>query len=185
MGELYRYWNQRVNLISRKDIDNLWLHHILHSLAIAKVIRFSSGTTILDAGTGGGFPGIPLAVMFPESTFTLADSIAKKINIVKEIQQGLNLQNVIPVNCRVEKIREKFDFVTGRAVTDLAAFIRLVRKLVKPESLNEIPNRILYLTGGEIDMQSLNSFTGCRIINLSGFFNEPWFDTKKLVSIRV
>ena len=181
MEHLYREWNSRINVISRKDIDQLAIHHILHSLAIAKVIEFKPGTRILDAGTGGGFPGIPLATMFPEVHFTLADSIGKKIKVIDAIAGELKLDNVKTVNTRFETIRGSFDFVTGRAVSKLALFSSMVKGCVASKAFNDLPNGILYLTGGEVEQD----LTGIRAKSmtwpLAGFFTEEYFASKKLV----
>ncbi len=183
LDELYRSWNGKINVISRKDIDHLYLHHILFSLGIAKYISFTPGTRILDAGTGGGFPGIPLAILFPGTNFTLVDSIAKKIKVVDGIVSELGLENVNSVWDRYENVKEKFDFVTGRAVTALPLFVSILMKKISPECRNDLQNGILYLKGGDYqeELNSINSrFT---IYDLSSQFSDPFFETKKLVHI--
>jgi len=183
MEILYREWNDRINVISRKDISQFTIHHLLHSLAIAKVLRFKPGTRIMDAGTGGGFPGIPLAVIFPEVEFLLVDSIGKKIKVIEAITQALNLQNVKTNNARFESIRESFDFVTGRAVSKLPLFVSMVRRCLASAGRNDLPNGVLYLTGGEIerdiDLIRANSKTWL----IRDFYEEEYFITKKLVHL--
>ncbi len=183
MVHLYREWNGRINVVSRKDIDHLAVHHILHSLAIARVIRFRPGTTVLDAGTGGGFPGIPLALMFPGTRFTLADSIGKKIKVIDAVAGELQLENVTTVNARFESLRGEYDFVTGRAVSGLPLFVSMVRHLVRKEGFNGIPNGILYLTGGEVEAELKAIRASAATWPLSGFFREEYFATKKLVHL--
>jgi 16S rRNA (guanine527-N7)-methyltransferase len=185
LGPLYRDWNEKINLISRKDIDGLYEKHILHSLSIAKIIRFSGGTRILDVGTGGGFPGIPLAIMFPEVSFHLIDSIGKKINVVKSIAAALKLDNVEAEQIRVELVKAKYDFVVSRAVTQLPEFVKWTGKNVSKVQRNAMPNGILYLKGG-IQEEEIKPFKHriC-LFNLSDFFSEPWFETKKVIYIGV
>lgn len=172
-------------MISRKDIDNLRIHHILHSLSIAKAIRFVSGTTVLDAGTGGGLPGIPLAILFPDVSFTLLDSIGKKIKVVTEIGRELKLTNILPVQNRLESFHGKFDFVTGRAVTDIRRFYEDARRRVSDDHRNQWKNGILYLGGGETESQAANLHPRTAITPLSDFFNESYFASKKLIYIPV
>ncbi|MCC8173359.1 MAG: 16S rRNA (guanine(527)-N(7))-methyltransferase RsmG, partial [Odoribacter sp.] len=148
LESLYREWNEKINVISRKDIDELSIHHVLHSLSIASVIQFKAGTKIMDVGTGGGFPGIPLAIMFPESEFLLVDSIGKKIKVVNGVAEALGLKNVRAEQVRVEQVKEKFDFIVSRAVTAFPAFMKLVRNKISSDSFNELKNGILYLKGG-------------------------------------
>ncbi|MEI6455345.1 MAG: 16S rRNA (guanine(527)-N(7))-methyltransferase RsmG [bacterium] len=183
LGKLYTEWNSRINIISRKDIDHLYLHHILHSLSIAKVIRFKPATEIMDAGTGGGFPGIPLAILFPECQFTLIDSTAKKIKVVEAIAAEIGLENITPVWSRTENIASRFDFVTGRAVSDLDQFISLVRKNIRKEGFNILPNGILYLKGGVTNSEVRLIGQKGTVYALSEFFEEPYFDTKSLIHL--
>jgi 16S rRNA (guanine527-N7)-methyltransferase len=183
MENLYREWNAMINVISRKDIDQLATHHILHSLAIAKVVSFKPGTRILDAGTGGGFPGIPLAVMFPEVRFTLADSVGKKIKVIEAIAKELELDNVATLNARFETAGGGYDFVTGRAVSRLPLFFTMVKKSVKKQGFNDIPNGILYLTGGEVEPEMKQIRAQSDSWPLAGFFTEDYFTTKKLVHL--
>ena len=182
MGELYRDWNEKINVISRKDMDNLYLHHILHSLAISKAVRFPAGATVLDVGTGGGFPGIPLAVMFPQCGFTLCDSIGKKIKVAEAVAQALGLENVSCVNCRAEDLGRNFDFVVSRAVADLSVFYPWIR--------NSYKKAALYLKGGELEAEiaecarknKLNPAQFCRF-DISNWFSEDYFEGKKVVVI--
>lgn len=181
--QIYREWNSKINVISRKDIDQLLTHHIVHSLAIARVIAFKPGTEIMDAGTGGGFPGIPLAIFFSESRFTLVDSIAKKIRVAEDVSQRLGLKNVTLVNARFESLSSRYDFITGRAVTNIAAFVKMNAPQIKKKGFNDIPNGILYLTGGELQ-QSLEPVRAQKTgYSLADFFNEPYFETKKLIHL--
>jgi len=180
---LYRSWNERINIISRKDIDHLYLHHVLHSLSIARFITFRPGTRILDAGTGGGFPGIPLAIFFPETDFILADSIAKKITVVEAVTRELGLANVRPFRGRVEEINDKFDFIVSRAVTALPEFYRWVHPLVLPGGFNDIPNGIIYLKGGDLSGELDLFKEKAGVINISDYFEEPFFETKKIIFI--
>ncbi len=183
MEALYREWNAKINVISRRDIDHFAIHHLLHSLAIAKYVQFAAGTRVMDAGTGGGFPGVPLAVMFPDCHFTLVDSIAKKIRVVEAVAAGLGLQNVTAVNGRFESVRGRFDFITGRAVSGLEGFTGMVRERIEPEGRNPVPNGVLYLTGGEIsgDLQRIRAQH--RVMPLSGWFTGEYFTTKVLVHL--
>lgn len=180
---LYRYWNDQINVVSRKDIDNIFEHHILHSLALAKVIRFATDTTILDVGTGGGFPGIPLAIMFPECTFHLVDSIGKKIKVVNEISRELGLKNVTTAHARAEQISGSYDFVVGRAVTALPEFFKLIEKKIHARNRNELSNGIIYLTGGEIEKELTDIKRKITVWNIQDFFSETFFETKKVIHI--
>ena len=180
LGELYGDWNKRINVVSRKDIDELYLRHVLHSLGIAKFQKFQKGASILDVGTGGGFPGIPLAIFFPEVQFTLVDSIGKKIKVVEEVVEGLKLCNVEPLNSRVEEIKGQYDFIVSRAVAVMPTFTHWVKGKIKKESVHERRNGILYLKGGDLT-EELKDYKSVRIIELTDFFEEDFFETKKLV----
>jgi len=183
LEKLYAEWNEKINVVSRKDISHLTLHHILHSLSIAKYIQFKPQTNIMDAGTGGGFPGIPLAILFPETRFVLVDSIGKKIKVVENIAQSLQLSNIAPLNTRFETLTGPFDFITGRAVTNLPQFIRLVKKQIKSTGFNDLPNGILYLTGGETNPATAHLRATTHTFPLSSIFDDPWFSTKKLLHL--
>jgi 16S rRNA (guanine527-N7)-methyltransferase len=178
---LYEDWNRKINVISRKDMDNFYIHHVLHSLAIAKIISFVTGTTILDAGTGGGFPGIPLAILFPSSGFSLLDSIEKKITVVRKVSEELKLSNVNPVRSRLEDHKEKYDFVVSRAVTSFPDFARLTSKNVIPEGKNLISNGIIYLKGGDLTSELKGFEKTVKIFDIKEFFSETFFETKKIV----
>ncbi len=185
LQELYNEWNQKINVISRKDIDQLYERHILHSLAIAKVIRFTQGTHILDVGTGGGFPGIPLAIYFPECNFYLVDSIGKKIKVVQEISQSLKLKNIASEHVRAEKIRDQYDFVVSRAVTAFPVFYAWVREKIKTESKNSLKNGILYLKGGDLDDELKKFKPRIMSYKISDYFAEPFFETKKIIYLPI
>ena len=182
LEELYRFWNAQINVISRKDIDKLYLHHILHSLAIAKVISFLPGEKILDVGTGGGFPGIPLAILFPESQFHLVDSIGKKIKVVNEVSNGIGLKNLVASHARAEQINDRFDFIISRAVTQLKDFYPWIRGKFNKNSKNELKNGVLYLKGGDLDEEILQS--GLKNVTrypINDYFTEDFFDTKFVI----
>lgn len=183
LKSLYTEWNQKINVVSRKDIESLYLHHVLHSLAIAKVIKFADGTYVLDVGTGGGFPGIPLAILFPETQFTLIDSIGKKIKVVTEVSSALGLQNVEGRHVRVQDVKERFDFVVSRAVTALPDFMAMVKGRIRKEQINHLQNGVLYLKGGEVEneLNAINYHN--HVYYLSNFFKEPFFETKLLIHL--
>lgn len=182
---LYREWNEKINVVSRKDIGSLYEKHVLHSLAIARVIRFTPGSTILDVGTGGGFPGIPLAILFPSVKFMLVDSIGKKIRVVQAVAGSLGLNNVDAMQVRAETLTTRFDFVVSRAVTSLPEFMKWIRKNVSAENRNALPNGILYLKGGDLS-DELKPFGKRPVVyDLSEFFSEEFFETKKLVYLPV
>ena len=181
---LYREWNEKINVISRKDIDALSVHHVLHSLAIAKVISFKVGTKVLDVGTGGGFPGIPLAIMFPEVDFFLVDSIGKKIKVVEGVAGALGLKNVTARQVRVETMKEKFDFIVSRAVTAFPAFVALTRNRIRESSFNDLANGILYLKGGDFEEEIKDFRNRVSIYNIPDFFEEEFFETKKLIYMK-
>ena len=183
LDPLYREWNSKINVISRKDIDELSIHHVLHSLAIAKFIRFFPGTTVLDVGTGGGFPGIPLAIMFPEVQFHLIDSIGKKIKVVQEIASALGLSNVNAQQKRAEELKSQYDFVVSRAVTSFPDFVAITRHLIAKEQHNPIPNGILYLKGGDFADELKPFGRKAAVISLTEFYQEPFFETKKLIHL--
>jgi 16S rRNA (guanine527-N7)-methyltransferase len=185
MDFLYRDWNEKINLISRKDIDSLYEKHILHSLSIAKIIDFRSGTKILDVGTGGGFPGIPLAILFPTSQFVLIDSIGKKIKVVQAVAQDLELKNVTAIHGRVEDVKEEFDFVISRAVTSFPEFVEMVKKNVSRRAQNALPNGIIYLKGGDIEEEIKKYKRNIEVTEIANFFNESFFETKKVLYLPV
>ena len=179
--DLYSFWNNQINVISRKDIDLLYERHVLHSLGIAKVMAFKPGTKILDVGTGGGFPGIPLAILFPECDFLLVDSIGKKIKVVNEVAAGLNLTNVFGKHSRAEEIKDKFHFVVSRAVTEFPVFYSWVKDKFLREKFNDLPNGILYLKGGDLEQEFGKFFAQSKFYNLKDYFTEEFFETKKVV----
>ena len=187
LEDLYKDWNEKINVVSRKDIQELYLRHVLHSLGIAKIQKFEPGSSVLDVGTGGGFPGIPLAILFPETQFTLVDSIGKKMKVVEEVVEGLGLTNVTAVNSRVEEIstapdgaKAQFDFIVSRAVAVMPTFTHWVKGKIKKESVHERRNGILYLKGGDLS-EELSGYKAAEIFDLPDYFKEDFFDTKKVV----
>ncbi|MDR2929088.1 MAG: 16S rRNA (guanine(527)-N(7))-methyltransferase RsmG [Cytophagaceae bacterium] len=183
LDALYSDWNSKINVISRKDMENFAEHHVLHSLAIAKFIRFASNSEIIDVGTGGGFPGIPLAIMFPEARFTLIDSIGKKINVVNAVAESLGLDNVQAHQIRSESLKRKYDFVVSRAVASLPEFVKQTRHLISSKPRNAISNGILYLKGGDLTHEILPFKKMSSMVELKSFFKEEYFSTKKLVHL--
>ena len=182
LQELYQDWNLKINVVSRKDIDELYLRHVLHSLGIAKVQAFLPGSKVLDVGTGGGFPGIPLAILFPDTKFHLVDSIGKKIKVVEEVSDGLQLKNVKVTNARVETISGQYDFIVSRAVAQMETFKFWVKNRIAKKSNHELKNGILYLKGGDLK-EELAKFSKATIYNLDDYFEEPFFETKKVVHL--
>jgi len=186
LGKLYAEWNARVNLISRRDIDNLYERHVLHSLAIAKFIRFADGSRVMDAGTGGGFPGIPLAIMFPEVHFHLVDSTGKKITATRSIANAVGLQNVTTQQCRIEEEKGLFDFVVSRALMTLPELAKLVRKNIDlKHQRNALPNGIICLKGGDLNKETVRFGKDCISADLSDWFSEEYFLTKKLIYLSI
>ena len=183
LGELYTSWNEKINVISRKDIDHLYIKHILHSLAIAKFVDFREGAEILDVGTGGGFPGIPLAILFPETNFHLVDSIGKKIKVVNAIAEELDLENVFAEKVRAEQLRGQYDFVVSRAVTRLKPFYQWIKNNVKSHSIHEVKNGIIYLKGGDLEEELEEAKKKCTIHDLTDYFEEDFFETKKVIHV--
>ena len=183
--ELYKDWNSKINVISRKDIDNLYEHHVLHSLAIAKALRFKDGTKIMDFGCGGGFPGIPLAIMFPECQFKLIDGTGKKIRVCQEIASAIGLKNVVAEHLRGEDEKGKFDFIVSRAVMPLPDMVKIVRKNVSKEQHNAMPNGIFCLKGGNLQSEIHQFKNIVEQTDLSSFFNEEWFKEKHLIYLPI
>jgi 16S rRNA (guanine527-N7)-methyltransferase len=183
LHELYVEWNTKINVISRKDIDNLYVNHVLHSLGIAKVQKFKPGSSVLDVGTGGGFPGIPLAILFPETQFHLVDSIGKKITVVNVVAEGVGLKNVKGEQVRAEQIKGKYDFVVSRAVTRIKEFYGWVHTKTKEKSVHELANGILYLKGGDLEEELGELKKPYSLYNLSDYFKEEFFETKKVVYV--
>lgn len=182
LNELYKDWNLKINVVSRKDIDELYLRHVLHSLGIAKVQTFNPGSKILDVGTGGGFPGIPLAILFPEAQFHLVDSIGKKIKVVEEVVEGLKLQNIKTSNCRVEEISGHYDFIVSRAVAAMPTFVHWVKGRIAKTNDHELKNGILYLKGGDLS-EELQGYKTAVVFPLENFFEEEFFEMKKVVHL--
>lgn len=177
---LYKDWNQKINVVSRKDIDELYLRHVLHSLGIAQIQTFNEGSQILDVGTGGGFPGIPLAILFPNVKFTLVDAIGKKIKVVDEVVEGLGLQNVKTYHSRVEEIPGQFDFIVSRAVAAMPTFVHWTKGKIKKDSSHQRKNGILYLKGGDLT-EELKGYETVQVFDLNEYFEEEFFETKKVV----
>ncbi|WP_116496642.1 16S rRNA (guanine(527)-N(7))-methyltransferase RsmG [Balneicella halophila] len=185
LPDLYKEWNEKINVISRKDIDNLMEHHVLHSLAISEVIRFKDGTEVLDVGTGGGFPGIPLAIMFPNTQFTLIDSIGKKIKVVDAVVEALGLENIKSYHQRVQQNKNKYDFVMSRAVTNLQELVKISRKNIKKEGKNGLPNGIICLKGGDLSEELRPFDNNVAEFPIADYFEEPFFETKKIVYLPI
>jgi 16S rRNA (guanine527-N7)-methyltransferase len=185
LKDLYTHWNNQINVISRKDIDSLYLHHVLHSLSIAKVINFKSGTQIMDVGCGGGFPGIPLAILFPECNFYLIDSIGKKIKVVNEVAAALKLQNIKAEHIRVQQVKNKYDFIVSRAVTAFPNFVNMVRKNISPNDKNSLTNGILYIKGGDFEEEIAGYGDKVQVFDCTKFFTEEFFETKKVVHLEL
>ncbi len=183
LDPLYREWNSRINVISRKDIENIFLHHVLHSLAIAKIISFAKNTRILDVGTGGGFPGIPLAIFFPNCSFTLVDSIGKKVTVANEVAQSLGLTNVKAIKSRAEDLENEFDFVVTRAVAPLPTLNSWVQKIIKPSGLNQLPNGIIALKGGDLKEELAPFGKKTTKWTINTFFEEEYFQEKSIIFI--
>jgi len=179
---LYQDWNSKINVISRKDIDELYVKHVLHSLAIAKIQKFEPGTYILDVGTGGGFPGIPLAILFPETRFYLIDVILKKINVVKAVAEALELKNVKAEQMRAENVKGDFDFIVSRAVTNMPDFVSWIKDKIKKQQKHELKNGVLYLKGGDLTSE-LAAFPNAKEYNIADFFEGEFFETKKVVHL--
>lgn len=184
LAELYEFWNAQINVISRKDIEALYLKHVLHSLGIAKVQAFLPGSKILDVGTGGGFPGIPLAILYPESEFLLIDSIGKKIKVVEAVAEAIGLKNLKAVHGRAEKVKGEFDFIVSRAVTNMEDFVKWTRGKVLKKQRHELKNGILYLKGGDLN-EELQNFPKAKIFDLSSYYKDPFFETKKVVHLPI
>ena len=185
LQELYTFWNEQINVISRKDTENFYERHVLHSLGIAKVMPFADGSEILDIGTGGGFPGIPLAILFPNCKFTLVDSIGKKIKVVNEVAEALGLENVKGIHERAEKVPGTLDFIVSRAVTAMPAFLTWTKGKINKDNKNELKNGILYLKGGDLTEEMKPVMKAYEIYELNTFFKEEFFETKKVVYVRL
>ncbi|TVZ56871.1 16S rRNA m(7)G-527 methyltransferase [Lutibacter sp. Hel_I_33_5] len=182
LQELYQDWNLKINVVSRKDIDELYLRHVLHSLGIAKVMQFKPGAKVMDVGTGGGFPGIPLAILFPETQFHLVDSIGKKIKVVNEVSAGLGLENVKTTHGRVEEVKDTYDFIVSRAVAQMETFVRWNKGKIAKKQNHDLKNGILYLKGGDLT-EELKLYTSATVYNLPDYFEEDFFETKKVVHL--
>jgi 16S rRNA (guanine527-N7)-methyltransferase len=182
---IYSDWNSKINVISRKDIENFYLHHVLHSLSISKLITFLPGTQIIDVGTGGGFPGIPLSILFPLAEFSLLDSIEKKIKVVREVSEELGLKNVIPLRMRIEDHKGKYDFVISRAVTAFPEFVKMTQKNIKAGGKNKTGNGIICLKGGDLTNEIKGFGNRASVIEISDFLSEPFFETKRIVYLQI
>jgi 16S rRNA (guanine527-N7)-methyltransferase len=185
LSALYSFWNHKINVISRKDIDHLYERHVLHSLSIARFFNFTDNTLILDVGTGGGFPGIPLAIYFPHTRFVLTDSIGKKIKVVQEIIKEIKITNVQAIHARAETLPDKFDYVVSRAVCEFSQFVKLVRNKISEENSNPLPNGIIYLKGGDLENEIRPFRQKVKIFNLSEKFKEDFFESKKIIYLPV
>ena len=183
--DLYYDWNSKINVISRKDIENLYEHHVLHSLAIAKYVTFKPGTTVMDMGCGGGFPGIPLAIMFPEVQFHLVDSIGKKVRVASEIAAAIGLENVRTSHSRAQDIKDKYSFVVSRAVMQLPDLVKICRKNISKDQENVLPNGIICLKGGDMSAETHPFRNSCEIIDVSSYFSEEYFKDKKVVYVQI
>ncbi|MGQ1889025.1 16S rRNA (guanine(527)-N(7))-methyltransferase RsmG [Thermophagus sp. OGC60D27] len=183
LGPLYKIWNSKINVISRKDMDHFYLHHVLHSLSIAKFLSFNESTKIIDVGTGGGFPGIPLSILFPNVQFVMLDSVGKKIKVVNEVIREINLNNAEAVQCRSENFKGQFDFIISRAVTKLPDFVKLTRHLINHHQQNAVPNGIIYLKGGNIESEIHPFRRKVFTTDIRQWFEEPFFETKKLIHL--
>ena len=182
LQELYEDWNLKINVVSRKDIDELYLRHVLHSLGIAKVMKFKPGAKVMDVGTGGGFPGVPLAILFPETNFHLVDSIGKKIKVVNEVVEGLGITNVKTTHGRVEEVKDTYDFIVSRAVAQMETFVRWNKGKISKKQNHDLKNGILYLKGGDLT-DELQKYTSATIYDLPNYFDEPFFETKNVVHL--
>ena len=185
LGGLYSEWNKRINVISRKDIDQLYERHVLHSLAIAKIIRFVNGSRVLDVGTGGGFPGVPLAILFPETNFHLIDSIGKKLKVVDAVVEAIHLQNVTTQQIRTEQLTGKYDFVVSRAVTSIPFFLRWMKDKFSPLNRHTLPNGMFFLKGGDLEAELIPCRDRATVFPVSRFFTEPFFEGKNVVYVRL
>lgn len=183
--DLYQDWNSKINVISRKDIDNLYEHHVLHSLGIAQVINFKPGTSVMDLGTGGGFPGIPLAILFPEVKFHLVDSIGKKVRVANEVANSIGLKNVTFCHERAEEEKQKFDFVVSRAVMPLMDLLKIIRKNISPKQQNSLPNGLICLKGGELERETMPVKNKVTMWDLKDYYEEEFFQTKKVVYVAI
>lgn len=183
--DLYADWNSKINVISRKDIENLYTHHVLHSLGIAKLIQFKDGSKIMDVGTGGGFPGVPLAILFPKCNFLLVDSIGKKVRVATEVSSAIGLENIQFRHCRAEEVKEQFDFVVSRAVMPLPDLVKIIRKNVSKEQQNALPNGLICLKGGNLEGELKPFKKTAEADDLSMYFEEEYFKTKKIVYVLI